>query len=307
MSSDQNGERIEQLMASLAASGPLVQQRAEELVGLVTEFHRCGLQRLLEIADEAGTLTDALRDRFAADDVLSSLLLLHGLHPHDVDTRIEGALEKVRPYLDSHGGDVRLLEVTADGVARLRMLGNCQGCPSSAATLKLAVEGAIEAAAPEVETIECDDSPEGADNSSLISPDALFKRVHTGDGRDVADDESGQGATWEPVDLPELASGQVRTVTVAGTDVVVCRAGTRTYAYRDRCASCGAGFGDSSLQRVAGAAAGTVVLTCGRCRAHFDVRNAGAEVRDTTLHLEPLPLLDSDGRLEIALPRAVSA
>ena len=60
----------------------------------------------------------------------------------------------MRPYLGSHGGDVELLEVTDDGVVRLRLLGSCDGCPSSSVTLKLAVEDAIEAAAPEVTGIE---------------------------------------------------------------------------------------------------------------------------------------------------------
>ena len=63
----------------------------------------------------------------------------------------------MRPYLGSHGGDVELLDVTADGVVRLRMLGSCDGCPSSAVTLKLAVEGAIEAAAPEITAIEVEE------------------------------------------------------------------------------------------------------------------------------------------------------
>ena len=68
--------------------------------------------------------------------------------------RVEAALDSVRPYLGSHGGDVELLEVADDGVVRLRLLGSCNSCPSSSVTLELAVEDAIEAAAPEVASIE---------------------------------------------------------------------------------------------------------------------------------------------------------
>ena len=62
---------------------------------------------------------------------MAGLLLVHGLHPYDVQTRVARALDSVRPYLGSHGGDVELLGVDAEGVVTLRMLGNCDGCPSS--------------------------------------------------------------------------------------------------------------------------------------------------------------------------------
>jgi Fe-S cluster biogenesis protein NfuA len=78
---------------------------------------------------------------------------LHGLHPVPVRERVIGALDEVRPYLASHGGGVELLGV-ADGVVRLRLEGSCHGCPSSAATLRGAVEEAIARAAPDVERVE---------------------------------------------------------------------------------------------------------------------------------------------------------
>ena len=84
---------------------------------------------------------------------MSSLLLLYGLHPLDLEARVQQALEKVRPLLRSHGGNVELLGI-ADGVVRLRMLGSCHGCPSSAMTLKNAIEEAIYAAAPDATAIE---------------------------------------------------------------------------------------------------------------------------------------------------------
>jgi len=91
------------------------------------------------------------------DDVLvSHLLLAHDLHPVDVMTRVERALEEVRPYLGSHGGDIELLSVDG-GIARLRLKGSCDGCAASAVTLRHAVETAVLRAAPELEGVEAEE------------------------------------------------------------------------------------------------------------------------------------------------------
>ena len=97
------------------------------------EFHGSALDRMMEIIADSGEGGYALFDRFAADERLASALLLHGLHPHPIETRVRQALDKVRPYLDSHGGNVELLSVN-DGVVKLRMEGSCKSCPSSSMT-----------------------------------------------------------------------------------------------------------------------------------------------------------------------------
>ena len=101
-------------------------------------------------AGEAGA---AILDACARDDVVGGLLLLHGLHPLDLEARVRQALEQVRPYLRSHGGNVELLGV-GDGVVRLRLEGSCHGCPSSAVTMKQTIEEAILAKAPDVTAVE---------------------------------------------------------------------------------------------------------------------------------------------------------
>ncbi|MDX6511661.1 MAG: hypothetical protein QOE36_1165 [Gaiellaceae bacterium] len=117
--------------------------RATELVGALVDLYGEALARLLAGADPV------------EDELLSHLLLLHDLHPDDVETRIRQALDDVRPYLGSHGGDVELLGVE-DGVAHLRLGGTCNGCPSSAVTLQNAIETAVLKAAPDVERIEAE-------------------------------------------------------------------------------------------------------------------------------------------------------
>ena len=124
-------------------------------------------------------------DSFVADDLVASLLLVHGLHPHDVDRRIEDALDSVRPYLGSHGGDVKLLGVV-DDVVRLEFAGSCKSCPSSAVTLELTVEDAVRAAAPEIATIEVV-AAEAAPSAKVIPAESLLSRIHHNDrARSVA-------------------------------------------------------------------------------------------------------------------------
>src|SRR5262249_3176814 len=150
------GDRIQTLLDSCAANGAAAYERAQQLVREVVGLYGAGLERIMQLAQVAGQ-GPALAERLATDDLVASLLLVHGLHPHDLHRRVSDALERVRPYLGSHGGDVDLLEI-GDGpegaVVLLAFKGSCKSCPSSAVTLELAVEDAVRAAAPEVSSIE---------------------------------------------------------------------------------------------------------------------------------------------------------
>ncbi|GAB3874422.1 hypothetical protein GCM10029964_016360 [Kibdelosporangium lantanae] len=137
------GDRIEQLLSGLRPGRD--KETAEELVRLLVSMYGSGLTRIMALA-EGSPLVEA----FVEDPLVESLLLLHDLHPVDVDTRIQRALDQVRPYLGSHAGGVDYLGVSSDGVAQLRLAGNCHGCPSSTLTVKMAIEGAIMDAAPEI-------------------------------------------------------------------------------------------------------------------------------------------------------------
>src|SRR5437764_3651022 len=145
----QAGARIEELLASLRSRGGAAADTAEELVRLLVGMYGDGLAAIMAALAQEGEPGRAIIDRLAADPLAEGLLLLHGLHPLDVDARIQRALDQVRPYLGSHAGGVQYLGVT-DGVARLRLEGSCHGCPSSTVTVELAIEGAVQDAAPEV-------------------------------------------------------------------------------------------------------------------------------------------------------------
>ena len=161
--------RIEQLLDQVQQSRePRARERTEELVALVTELYGAGLSRVLAICGEE---SPALVRRLVDDELVGHLLMVHGLHPVDVRSRVEQALDSVRPMLAQHEGDVELLDIDPEvGAVHLRLLGSCDGCPSSAVTLRTAVERAIGDAAPEIGIFEVDDSGDNGDNGPELPP-----------------------------------------------------------------------------------------------------------------------------------------
>ncbi|HEY7543680.1 MAG TPA: NifU family protein, partial [Blastocatellia bacterium] len=127
-------------------------ESALELFQSLMELHGAGLERMLSIAFDAGDDGRRIVESFARDDLVSSLLLLYGLHPLSLESRVAAALEKMRPSIRSRGGAVGLLGI-ADGVVRLR-LEAAQGCSSSSQALKAAVEEALYDAAPDAAALE---------------------------------------------------------------------------------------------------------------------------------------------------------
>ncbi len=177
----------------------------------------------------------------------------------------------MRPYLGWHGGDGGLVSVV-DGVVRLRMAGTCDGCPSSARTVSLAVETAIRELAPEVTVIHVD--------GASAAPAAPIES---------------SAPVWIDLDGRPPASGQIATAEVAGARILLCRSDGTLYAYRDRCPGCGAPLD------AAGLAAGLLVCGCGQ---RFDVRRAGQGVSVPALQLDPIPLLEDRDGVRVAMVAA---
>jgi len=149
-------EKIGELVGKIEGlPDPEVRADAVALVQALMDFHGEALDRLMELVASQGAAGYSIFERFSGDELVSNLLLLYGLHPLTIEERVAEALAKVKPHLDSHGGSVEVLEIN-DGVVRLRLDGSCKGCPSSAETLKFAIEEAIYAAAPDVVAIEAE-------------------------------------------------------------------------------------------------------------------------------------------------------
>ncbi|MGC1781016.1 MAG: NifU family protein [Acidobacteriaceae bacterium] len=161
-------ERVEKLAAKLqSASDPEIRAAALELVQSVVELHGAALQTLIDSLTRTAEGEKALEEALN-EDLVASMLLLHGLHPDDMETRVLRGIEKVRPYLQSHGGDVELASVR-DGIVRLVLHGSCGSCPSSSLTLKNAVEDALFEAAPDIVEIVAENAAaEKPANSNLV-------------------------------------------------------------------------------------------------------------------------------------------
>jgi Fe-S cluster biogenesis protein NfuA len=147
--------RMQQLDAMLQeadeTADPAAQARLQEVTASLLELHKLGLERIL---DHVARGNAATMDALTRDELVSGLLVLHGLHPLDLEARVRAALEKVGPYAASHGGHIELISVNAGGTVHLRLDGSCHGCPSSRVTLQSSIEQEIYAAAPEVTSIE---------------------------------------------------------------------------------------------------------------------------------------------------------
>ncbi len=284
----QVGDQIEELLAGLAASGQGA--AAEELVRLLVGLYGDGLAHIAGTLSDEGAAGAAMLGRLTEDPLVESLLLLHGLHPLDVDTRIQRALDRVRPYLGSHAGGVQYVGVT-DGVALLRLEGNCDGCPSSTVTVKLAIEGAVQDAAPEVSEVVVEGVTEPP-----APPGPVLLQIGSRPGADPAPAAEDGHGSW--VTLPPMGPPSARPVSTTAGDmaIVVCSVRGTLYAYRDACAACGAGLGSGQLARE--------VLTC-TCGATYDVSRAGRGLSDPALHLEPLPLVTDSQGVRVAVPAAV--
>jgi len=275
--------------------------KAAEVVGVLLDLYGEGLSRMMEVVAE-GDERERTFDAFADDELVSHLLLLHGLHPLDLKTRVVMALEQVRPYLHSHGGNVELLGVEG-GVARLRMEGSCSGCPSSTVTLRLAIEEAIQKTAPDLERIEAEGVAEEPKPAPTIVAGPTLRKKEKKRPEE-------NGASWTVVGgLPQLSSGGMLVKEVSDEPVLFLKLGDDFYAYRHLCPGCSKSLEQGSLN--------DAELTCSGCSRRYDVRQAGRCLDDQLLHLEPIPLLvnevaveEHQGRgqrsiVKIALPSAV--
>jgi len=291
------GSRVEALLAELAAaSDPATAQRAEELVALLVEFYGAGLARIVAILNEQG-LGERAMTPLLADGLVTSLLVLHDLHPQNTEERVLAALERVRPYLGSHAGDVEYLGLDPDGTVRLRLAGSCDGCPSSAITVKLAIERGIQDVAPEVTKVDVEGmAPEPvaatADGHTLLPLQQVSRQPEA------------PASTWVEVDgIDGLGQGRVLPTLVGSTAAVVCNVAGSLYAYADRCPACGSGLTGAKLEGV--------LLACPGCAQRYDVvragRGFGGADKSAQWHLDPLPLLAENGGIRIAVPAGAAS
>lgn len=295
MESKQLIQRIDELIRKIEMmSDPDARASAVELLQSLMELNGAGIERMMEITAEAGAAGRAIIDGFARDELVEGLLLLYGLHPVPLEARIMRALDKVRPYLSSHGGNVEMLGIE-DGTVRLRLQGSCKSCPSSAMTLKLAIEEAIYEAAPDVAAIEAEGVLE-----PHAAPSGLVPLGRTRKEEEETKKSNGNGHGWQEVSgLSELAHGAAQMIEVGGRTLLFCHLDGTFYAYGSLCPGCG--------QTLQGAYLDATTIVCSACGGRYDCVGAGRGLDQPSLQLEPFPLLMEQGRAKVALPYLVSA
>jgi len=267
------GARVEALLQRFdgVLAPPEARAVAEDLVRVLTELYGAGLERALEIVyDAAEERSAGIFGALAADPAVSQLLILHGLHPQTVEERVEAALERVRPYLNSHEGDITLIGIR-DGIAHVRLSGSCHGCQASLATVKQSVEKAILEAAPELREVRAQGMT-ASSNGAAAESDWLSLQDH-----------------------PTLAHGGFATLEVGGSPVLLVNSGARVNAFRNQCPRC--------LRSLSHATLAWPRITCAACAQTYDL--AGSEEIAQAPALERFAVtldIHDSSRIRVAIP-----
>jgi len=149
--------RIEELIAALEAlDDPRGREQAKELLKVVLALHGAGLARLMEIIADAGDSGRAIIEALALDEQCRAILLLHGLHPHDLASRVRLAVDKMRGTLGAQGIKIEVLSASEEAV-RLKLSGNLRN--KHAPVSKGDLEQAIFTLAPEIAAVEIEGLP----------------------------------------------------------------------------------------------------------------------------------------------------
>ena len=272
---NRQSDRIQELIEEIdALPDEKARDMMQECMQEVLSFYGHGLERILGIISKGNnTAAKDIYNNMLGDSFVNGLLLIHDLHPFDLRTRLNLALEKVRPYMDSHGGSVEIISLE-DGVAKLRLNGNCKGCPSSSATLELGIKQAIEENCPDLLGLEV----EGATSINLVSNGKQQTLTYQG---------------WKTITgVDKLTNGEMKPVELSGIQLIVCKVNDQLYAYRNVCPACDLPLNTGKLE-------GNIV-SC-KLGHSYDIQQAGKCTLDDDLHIDPFPLLQENGSTKIAV------
>ena len=242
-----------------------------ELQALVETLEREGDERALLLLDLVDAIHRPALELLAAGDLehplARALLGMYELAPVDDRVLVEEALDEVRPYIHSHGGQVELLDV-ADGVVHLRMSGACHGCAASSLTLRRGIEEALRAHWPGFREVFAHE-PE----PQLLQIESLRRPIF--------------------VDVAGPPPGELRAATVDEVAVLLVNLEGEVYAFRNGCPVDG-------LPLDGGRLAGSV-LVCPWHNCAYDART-GKRVDDPAQPgLAVVPVALENGAVRVAV------
>jgi Fe-S cluster biogenesis protein NfuA/nitrite reductase/ring-hydroxylating ferredoxin subunit len=272
---NERGRRIQQLVEKIESMpDPVTRAMLQECMEATLAFYGNGLERMLLIVKDLGMEGQKAYDKLINDNIVRGLLLIHGLHPLSLEIRLRQALDKVRPYMESHGGNVEVLSLEND-FARLRLQGSCKSCPSSSVTMELAVRQAIEEACPDLQGFEVEGAieppPDGKTHKPYAAPD------------------------WTRIEnASQLQNGGLMQVHAGEDPLILCKLDDQFYAYHDQCPACNMPLHLGTLE------GGLLNCSLGH---QYDVKQAGRSPSKPDLYLRPVPLLEGEEGVRVALAR----
>lgn len=156
---------------------PASRAAAKELVQLLMDLHGTGLERILEVVFQSGDSGPQIIDDLGQDPLVSSLLILYGLHPDELQTRIERKLDQIASRIHKMGGEVKLVSVNG-GDVRVRIRVDVHSCGSTGRTVQVAVEEAMYEAAPDLTSLAIEGLEESADTGFISVQKLLGATTH---------------------------------------------------------------------------------------------------------------------------------
>lgn len=238
MSPDEGAERlarmartITNLEAIVAAWDPAQQLTVQALKSAIEDLNKEALRRLIRALKDEPAASAQLRAALG-DPLVFGVLDFHGLLKTPLQVRIEKALDEVRPYMATHGGNVELVAVRPPDTVEIRLVGSCHGCPASSQTLTEGVEKAIRAHAPEV--LHINQVSRGAPESgTLAGPSEQI--VHF-----VSPFAINAKSGWiDAAALSEIPEGGIREHRLKDRSVLLHRQGDRVSCVDNSCAHLG--------------------------------------------------------------------
>ena len=146
-------QRIGQLVQEIELiADPAMKASTKNLVQSIMDLHGAAMEKALEIVAAVGEQGLSIIHQMGSDPLVSSVLLLYGLHPDDIQTRVSNAVERIRPKLRKLGCEVELVSVSG-GAIQLRVETGSHTCGSTAKTVQASLEGAMYEAAPDLTSL----------------------------------------------------------------------------------------------------------------------------------------------------------
>ena len=221
--------KLENIVASWDESYVLTVQA---LKSAIEDLHKEALKRLIRVLKDDPASFARMREALS-DQVVHGVLRFHGLVKESLQARLEKALDEVRPFMATHGGDVELVAVKPPDTIEIRLLGSCHGCPASSQTLSEGVEKAVRAHCPEI--VHINQVSKGAPEAHKAAANDGVSVVHF-----ISPFALHAKSGWiDAASIDEIPEGGVTERKIKTRSVLLSKQGSRVSCFDNSCAHLG--------------------------------------------------------------------